>query len=186
MKEEKLEDIFKKIGPMFDIEEPEAGHRERFLEKLAASSSDKNLRKKSFSWWKPLSIAASVVVLLGLFIGNRFLDTSMEDRVSKISPEVSNTEFYFANLIEQQVKELESKSSPETQNIIDDTLFQLNKLDSDYKKLKEDLLRGGNSKFILSAMIQNFQTRIDLMEDVLNQIETIKTLKEQDNENLTI
>jgi hypothetical protein len=99
---------------------------------------------------------------------------------------VSNTEFYFANLIEQQVVLLETESSPETENIIDDTLVQLSKLDMDYQKLKQDLINGGNSQFILSAMIQNFQTRIDLLKEVQDQIKTIKTFKTQSNENLTV
>ena len=56
----------------------------------------------------------------------------------------------------------------------------------DYIKLEGELLNGGNSKLILSAMITNFQIRIDLLNDVLNQIETIKNLKNYNDENFTI
>ncbi|MBT8263923.1 MAG: hypothetical protein HKN52_04145 [Eudoraea sp.] len=186
MKEEKLEDIFKNIGGDVDFHEPKEGHRERFLEKLNAASEQKIVGKRPTSWWKPLSIAASIAVLIGLFVGNTFNTASIDQQISKISPEVSNTEFYFANLIEQQVVLLETESSPETQNIIDDTLVQLSKLEMDYQKLQQDLINGGNSKFILSAMIQNFQTRIDLLKEVQNQIKTIKNFKTQSNENLTV
>jgi len=186
MKEDKLENIFKSIEDTVDLHEPKAGHQERFLEKLNAASEEKILGKRPTNWWKPLSIAASIAVLIGLFIGNTFTTNGIDQQISKISPEVSNTEFYFANLIEQQVVLLETESSPETQNIIDDTLVQLGKLNMDYQKLKQDLINGGNSQFILSAMIQNFQTRIDLLKEVQNQIKTIKTFKTQSNENLTV
>jgi len=186
MEEEKLEDIFKNIRGDLDFHEPKEGHRERFLEKLNTASEQKIVGKRPTNWWKPLSIAASIAVLIGLFIGNTFNTGSIDQQISKISPEVSNTEFYFANLIEQQVVLLETESSPETENIIDDTLVQLSKLDMDYQKLKQDLINGGNSQFILSAMIQNFQTRIDLLKEVQDQIKTIKTFKTQSNENLTV
>jgi hypothetical protein len=186
MKKEELEGIFKNIKGNVDLYEPKMGHQERFLEKLNAAAQQKVVGKRPTNWWKPLSIAASIAVLVGLFIGTTFTTTSIDRQISKISPEVSNTEFYFANLIEQQVVQLENESSPETQNIIDDTLLQLAKLDTDYQKLKQDLLNGGNSQFILSAMIQNFQTRIDLLKEVQNQIITIKTFKTQNNENLTV
>ena len=55
-----------------------------------------------------------------------------------------------------------------------------------YKVLEQDLLNGGNSKLILSAMITNFQTRIDLLQDVLDQVENIKNLKNYNDENYTI
>jgi hypothetical protein len=111
---------------------------------------------------------------------------SLKEQVVKIAPEVSQTEFYFANLIEQQVQQLESEKSPETAQLVDDTLFQLQKLKNDYESLEEDLVNGGDSKIILNAMITNFQTRIDLLKEVLNQIENIKNLKSFNDENITI
>lgn len=186
MKEDKLEDIFKNIRDEVDFHEPTMGHQERFLEKLQAASEQKIVGRRPTSWWKPLSIAASIAVLIGLFVGNTFSDPSIDEQISKISPEVTNTEFYFANLIEQQVVLLENENSPETEDIINNTLTQLSKLDIDYQKLKQDLINGGNSQFILSAMIQNFQTRIDLLKEVQDQIEIIKTFKTQSNENLTV
>ena len=72
---------------------------------------------------------------------------------------------------------MQSKSTPETQKLIADTLIQLRTLDTDYKKMEQDLLNGGNSKLILSAMITNFQTRIELLNEVLEQIEEIKNFK---------
>ena len=55
--------------------------------------------------------------------------------------------------------------------------------ENNYKELELDLINGGNSKLILSAMITNFQTRIDLLQDVLQQVEEIKNI---DHENTII
>ena len=187
MKQENLESLFEKLQGTFDNEEPQEGHQQRFLEKLQASQGVVSINgKKKSSWWKPLSIAASVVLLCAVGVGFFNSVPTRDEQVAEISPEVSQTQFYFASLIEEQVRELESESTPETQKIIDDTLVQLQRLETNYKKLEQDLLNGGNSKLLLSAMITNFQTRIDLLEDVLNQIENIKTLKNQNDANYTI
>lgn len=181
-----LEDIFRDLQGSFDLEEPADGHHQRFLEKLDSSKGVVRLKKRGGSWWKPLSIAASIVLLIGLGIGVYEQQQTVEEKVAEISPEASQTHFYFASLIEEQVRELEKQSSPETETIIEDTMTQLNKLELNYKQLEQDLLNGGDSRLILSAMIVNFQTRIDLLEEVMNQIDSIKNLKTFDDENFTI
>jgi len=177
-----LEDIFKELDGSFDIEEPQAGHRERFFQKLRTGQKVTNTGLVKNRWWKPLSIAASIVILLSLGLGLYNSYPTREEKIAKISPEASKTEFYFANLVNEQVKELKKASTPETKKIITDTMAQLKILETDYQKMEKDLLNGGNSKLILSAMIVNFQTRMDLLQDVLNQIETIKSIKNKSDE----
>ncbi|MGB3152495.1 MAG: hypothetical protein WBB27_17705 [Maribacter sp.] len=186
MEKENIEEFFKRLDGKFDTQQPERGHEQRFLEKLNTSEGSVTQTRKKVNWWKPLSIAASITLVLGVVFGQLYTEPTIDERVAKISPEVSNAQFHFASLIEEQIKELEAESSPQTQKIISDTMAQLADLKLDYNKLEQELLKGGNSKLILSAMITNFQTRIDLLNDVLNQIENIKNLKNRNNENFTI
>ena len=186
MEKENIENLFDTLQGTFDIEEPQEGHQQRFLEKLQASQGVVSIQRKKKSWWKSLSIAASVAILCGIGLVLFNSAPTLNEQVAEISPEASQSQFYFANLIEEQIRELESESTPETEKIIDDTLLQLQRLETNYKTLEQDLLNGGNSKLILSAMINNFQTRIDLLEDVLDQISTIKILKNQNDANYTI
>lgn len=186
MENESIDKLFDKLQGTFDIEEPQEGHQQRFLEKLQASQGVVSIERKKKSWWKTLSIAASVAILCALGIGFFNSAPTRDEQVAEISPEVSQSQFYFASLIEEQVRELENESTPETAKIIDDTMLQLQRLETNYIKLEQDLLNGGNSKLILSAMITNFQTRIDLLANVLDQIENIKTLKNQNDANYTI
>ncbi len=186
LKKDNIEELFESLHGTFDTEEPMKGHEDRFLEKLSAAQGVVSIKRTKRNWWRPLSIAASVVLLIGLGIGFLTEPISVENKVAKISPEASQTHFYFANLIEEQVRELEKQDSPETRKIIEDTMAQLQKLEQDYKRLEEDLLNGGDSKLILSAMITNFQTRIDLLEEVMNQVDIIKNIKSHNDENFTI
>jgi hypothetical protein len=187
MKKESIEQVFKELEGHFDNRVPPEGHKERFAAKLAARNKDViPLAPRNRRWMRTLAIAASFALLCMLGLRMFLPSPSVEQQVAAISPEISQTQFYFANLIEEQVRELESEDSPETKQLIDDTLAQLAKLEHNYRKLEQDLLNGGNSKLILSAMITNFQTRIDLLTEVMNKVENIKTLNKQDNENYTI
>ena len=186
MNDNELKEVFEKLKGSFDKEEPAAGHQERFLEKLGDQGHGITLQSNLKSYWKPLSIAASLLLLCAIGIGLYNTQGSINENVAEIPSEVSNTQFYFASLIEEQVKQMESESSPETKDIIEDTMNQLKKLEADFAILENDLRNGGNGKMLLSAMITNFQTRIDLLQDVLNQIEDIKTLKKYNDENFTI
>ena len=187
MKDENIEKLFRDLEGHFDTEEPVEGHQDRFLDKLDASQGTVSInRKKPTSWWKPLSIAASIILLCALTIGLPALNPSTEQQLANISPEVSETQLYFTSLIEQQVSELQAASTPQTEQLITQVLAQLKKLDENYLKLEQDLLNGGDTNLILSAMINNFQTRIALLKDVMYQIESIENYNNYDDENYTI
>ncbi len=183
MEKEKINQLFENLHGTFDIEAPKEGHKQRFFDKLHEANGLVSIQKKKNPWLKPLSLVASVAILFTVGIGIYNSNPTINQQIAEIAPEVSNTQYYFASLIEEQVKQLESESTPETQQIIADTMIQLKKLEASYSMLEDDLLKGGNSKLILSAMITNFQTRIGLLQDVLNQIETIKTINNNTNEN---
>ena len=188
MKKDTIEQLFKTMKGQFDITEPDVGHQQRFLDKLNAqrTTAENPTKKSAHNWRRSLAIAASIMVLLSLGLLQWNAPNTIDEQVAAISPEASKTGSHFANLIEQRVKELELQTSPETEKIIADTMVQLKKLETDYSKMERDLLNGGNSKLILSAMITNFQTRIDLLNTVMIQIDTIKHLKNTNDENYTI
>lgn len=175
-----IETLFRELQGSLDVEHPAAGHRERFLRRLEGGEA--RPAKKTQPWWRHLSVAASLVLFLAASFFLLRPGPSLEEQVAEISPEVSQTSRYFAGLVSRQVLELREMESPETLPLIEDTLRQLQLLEADYQKLEEDLVAGGNSKLILSAMIQNFQTRIDLLTEVMERIEEVKQFKNQANE----
>ena len=174
-----LESLFENLEGSWDLQEPREGHRERFSRRLDGRAASPG--RRSALWWKPLSIAAGILLLFGIGFITLRQETSLETQVAEIAPEVSETSRHFAGLIRQQVQELELQDSPETRPLIEDTLRQLEQLEADYRKMEADLVAGGNSKLILSAMITNFQTRIDLLQDVMLEIEQIKQFKNDSN-----
>lgn len=184
-----IDKLFERLKGHFDTQEPEAGHQNRFLEKLNAQNGTKtlsalgNTTKKGSHWYKTISIAASFALLIGL--GATFFAKS-SPTLAEVSPEANKAQFYFSALIEQEVEKLKTEASPDTQKLVDDALIQLKKLEENYKVLETQLINKGDAKQLLSAMITNFQTRIQLLEEVLKKIENIKQLKTNTNENYVI
>lgn len=184
MKDDKIDELFRDLHGTFDTEEPADGHFLRFKAKLESASGGMPHTKNKKNRWAPLSIAASLLLLCALAYNSLNRTPSIERQLTQIAPEISNTGNYFGGLIQEKIKEMQDENSPATEKMITDTMRQLQTLDNDYKKMERDLLNGGNSKLILSAMVNNFQMRIDLLNDVLEQIEEVKNLKKYHHEHI--
>jgi hypothetical protein len=184
--DENIETLFETLAGSFDHKNPQEGHRERFRNRLEQQASVDSKEKRGNLWWRNLSIAATLALLLASSVFIFRGEPSLDAQVAEISPEASETARHFAGLVSIQIRELEDMSTPETKPLIEDTLSQLSTLEEDYKKLEQDLIAGGDSKLILSAMITNFQTRIDLLREVMERVEEVKQFKNETHENNTI
>lgn len=173
-----LDKLFQDLEGSFDLNETPAGHRNRFLEKLNAA---KKTEVKRLNWWKPLSIAASLAILVSL--GTFYVNANQSaNDLASVSPEMKQTQSFFTTTINQELEQLMSFNDPEAKDLVDDALVQIEILERKYEGLKEDLISSGNDKRVIYAMISNFQNRIDLLQQVIEKIEEIKNLKAYRNE----
>ncbi len=187
MKDEELDNLF--LTEAFDIEEPDAGHEERFLKKLKEETQQKEKPKGSIiNFWKPwIAIAASlvfVVLIAGSFLSNNSYKKSTD--LAAISPEMKETQEFYTTAIKAELEKINTAKSPETEIIVNDALEQLQRLDTEYGQLKTDLSKSGKDKRVIFAMVSNLQQRIDILNNVLTQIEEIKELKNNENESTII
>lgn len=183
MNTDNLNKLFDDLKDEFDIEEPNSGHTKRFLTKLnsqADTMSSVTATKKSW-FWKPLAgIAATLVLIITLVIANGSHNKVRD--LANVSPEMKETQRFFASTISEELKKLENQSNPETKMIINDALIQIKKLEMDYENLKIDLTKSGDDNRVIFAMIKNFQNRIDILQNTLKHIENIKQLNNFNNE----
>jgi arginine decarboxylase-like protein len=127
-----------------------------------------------------LAIAASIALLIGLWVGSSYSDSGME--LAMISSEMEETQTYFLTNIEKQLETIENERNEDSEEIIDDSLEQIKKLEDQYKILTIELGENSEDKRIIFAMISNFQQRIDVLQNLLIQIEDIKQFKTQNDE----
>ncbi len=171
-----LEHTFKELENQFDLEEPTIGHFNRFEAKLNTIST----LKKRTNPVAYIAITASFVLLFGVWLGSSFSTSGME--LASISSEMEETQSYFLVTIEHELQTIEGERNSDTEQLIKDALNQLNKLETQYNVLTLELKESTEDKRIIYAMISNFQQRIDVLQGLLIQINTIKQLKTQNNE----
>lgn len=182
MSTDNLDNMFKDLQGSFDIQEPKEDHKKRFMAKLNNQNQTVQLSKKQWPIWKPLiGVAASVVLIIALVIGNN-QDADIAGLAS-VSPEMAQTQDFFTSTIAIELKKLESASNPETKLLIQDALNQMKRLENEYESLKTDLSESGNDQRVIYAMISNFQNRIEILQNTLQQIEIVKQLKNSKHEN---
>ena len=174
-----LENKFKELENQFDLEEPTIGHFDRFEAKL--NSSIPRARKNIFKMVASIAVAASVILFFGIWLGSEFSDKGMQ--LSSVSTEMQETQSYFVSVIEKEMRTIEKERNTDTEKIISDGLNQLIKLENQYSELTLELKESTEDKRIIYAMISNFQQRIDVLQSLLLQIEEVKLLKTQNNEN---
>ena len=173
-----IDTLFKELEGSFDVHETPTGHQSRFLEKLNTSREE---APKGISWWKSLSIAASIALLLAVgYI--QLKPKTIEGDLASVSSEMKETQSFFTTTINEELKTLQSFEAPETKKLVDDAMLQLTILEKEYETLKKDLVQSGNDKRVIYAMITNFKNRIDLLQQVIETIETITNYKNNENE----
>ncbi len=183
MNEDNIEKLFERMKGKMDIQEPSLDHKAKFLEKLQRQNGVVPISSRKRRWPKIMAIAASVAILLGIATTAKILNTESETaELASISPQMEETQSFFTSAIQSQLEEIDKVSSHETDVLVNDALELLKKLESDYENLKKDLVRSGNDKRVISAMIKNFQKRANLLEEVLQKINEINELKLSQNE----
>ena len=170
--EDKLHDFFSENE--FDFHEPHSGHMQRFERRLQGAQTKRRLP------WKWMSIAASVILAIGFFIGQSTQEEAPS--LSGVSTKMAEVEEYFVNTINFEVRELEKSRSLDTEEVIEKALEKIEKLEDDYKTFIEELSNNGKQERIIHQMIQNYQQRLEVLQNTLIQIELIKNQKTFDNE----
>lgn len=175
-KKDDIETLFERLNTELDVKEPETGHQMRFLDKLKTNNvALKKGKTIGFKWQKIVVIAASL--LLFIAVGFNVMSNSKQSGTAQMPEKMQNAQYHFASLIEFELEKINKQVTPDTKQLVEDTMLQLNKIEDDYKILENKIVKNGNTKQLLHAMIKNFQVRIDLLQDVLIKIENVKKIK---------
>lgn len=170
--EDKLHDFFSENE--FDFHEPHSGHMQRFEKRLQGAQPQKRTS------WRWMSVAASIVLLLGFYLGYNVQTAA--PTLGGVSEKMEEVETYFVNTINFEIKELEKSRTLDTEEVIEKALERIEKLEDDYKAFIEELTNNGEQRQIIHEMIQNYQKRLDILQNTLQQIELIKNQKTLDDE----
>lgn len=158
----------------FDFQHPRLGHENRFEKKL------NQVKTKKTHSWRWLSVAASIILLLGFALGSYHQNQINE--LADVSPKMKEVESYFITAINEELKTVESYRSLDTETVIEEALDQIEELSEEYNYFLIELKTQNNNSEIISAMIKNYQQRLEILQNLLEQINIIKNPKLITNE----
>ena len=175
-----MEDFFKNKRQEFDAVEPDVGHFERFQARL--NKVDDAPKKKGGTPWYILAVAASVLLIFGYWMGNyNQSSVSQGIELADVSPQMEETENFYLATIQKEVNEIKLKKTTANQKIIDDAFIQLELLETNYRKLTLELKESNADKRVIYAMITNFQSRLQVLQNLMDQLEEFEELVPQEN-----
>lgn len=174
------------------------GHENRFLSKLEMEMPTEK-KSGSLLW---LSIAASVVVILGLgvyfFSSTDNMDsdlnpTVVENNTSKkeqqtislgdLSPDLKKIESYYVTNINLELSDLEFTGDNKV--VIDGYMERLGELDKEYNELNIELNKIGPNDQTIAALVKNLQLRLQLLQKLKTKLNQLKSSKnEQKSSNI--
>ena len=177
-----IRDLFKADSKLSNDRMP-AGHEVRFLNKLEIAIPKKKAYK--FNW---LSIAASVVLFLGLSFGVfQFLNSEnskgitvtdgepiQTKSIGDISPDLKKVEDYYLANINLELSEV--KLTPENKELFDGYVKRLDELKSEYNRLNVELTKEGPDELTVDALISNLKLRLNLMRRLKEQLKDLNTV----------
>jgi len=180
LKENKhIQEFFYQNKEELNIEKMNSGHNARFLGKL--QEPKKTVKKIA---WYYYAAAVLVLCIASSFLFNiEEMDTPtvVETKTTNFHQEVANAQFHFEGIIKNELVKLELERNEDTQEIIENAFNQLKVLETEQQNLQEQL-NSSYDKRIVKALINNFQYRIQLLENVMKQIEITKEIKTLENE----
>ncbi len=147
---------------------------------------DKKQNGRRISIWRFTRIAAASIVLVaaGILIGLNYNKTSKPDAFHQLYPEFAETELFYKKQVMIKEAELANYKYDPT---IDDDLKQLDKI---FEDLKKELSNTPVSKReqVIDAMVNNYRTKISILERVLERIQSAKeeNLKTKQNDSTEI
>jgi hypothetical protein len=176
-----IEDIIRSNKDFFEEAEPSEGHFERFNRKLEKRFQVSFTVKRSIV---PYLLKAAVVTLLitlsSLWTWDHFIrQDSKRMTLGQVSPQYKEVENYYVhqvNMMEGEILNVDMKNNPEQKTIL---LKEMKSMDSTYVSLQKELKDNPNDERIINAMIEHYQTKLEVMTYIVNQLKTIRN----DNQN---
>ena len=161
----------------FDSFEPSEGHLDRFEQKLVEFNNKKN--SFSFAYILKAAVIAILVTLSGLWVfDNINQEPDKGIALSELSPEYNEVEMYYTHLVNQKYSEInQSQSLDSSQKTI--LVQELKEMDSMYENLKKDLITNPTDQRVINAMIQHYQLKVEVMNQILNQLQHAQEINNQ-------
>jgi len=177
-----IDEIIRDNKDFFEDAEPSDGHFERFNRKLELRFQSQAVKRSIVPYLLRAAVVTLLVTLSSLWTWDHFIRPgSTRMTLGEVSPQYKEVENYYihqVNLMESEIGTVEITSNPEQKEML---IKEMRTMDSTYVSLQKELKANPNDERIINAMIEHYQTKVEVMSYIVNQLKAIRN----DNQNTT-
>lgn len=153
-------------------------------------------KKKSAPLWIKVSRYAAVVAVsvLFTFLAGKYFSqpeqkaqqtiasTNEKPKEEIIIPEIAEAEAYYSSQVDSKINEISilTTNNPDVKMELD---YDLKELEQIYFELKKDLADNAGNQEVIEAMIQNYRTRVEILESLLKSLKNENKTRENHENN---
>jgi hypothetical protein len=179
-----IEEIIRGNRNIWDDREPEAGHFERFSVKLELRRQVRTVKRSIVPYLLKAAVVTLLVTLSSLWTWDHFIRSeSSRMRLGEVSPQYREVENYYlhqVNMMEDEIINTDIQTNPGQKDIL---ISELKSMDSVYVSLQKELKTNPNDERIISAMIEHYQTKLEVLTYIVDQLKSIKNNNTNNEEN---
>ncbi|HUX56097.1 MAG TPA: hypothetical protein VMV77_03935 [Bacteroidales bacterium] len=179
-----IEEIIRSNKDFFEDAEPSDGHFERFNRKLEILFQVNTPKRSIVPYLLKAAVVTLLVTLSSLWTWDHFIrpgNTRMT--LSDVSPKYKEVENYYihqVNMVEGEIINVDMKNNPAQKEVL---IQEMKSMDLVYVSLQKELKANPDDERIINAMIEHYQTKLEVMTYIVNQLNTIRNDNQNNAEN---
>jgi hypothetical protein len=183
-----IDEIIRSSRDLFEAEPPE-GHLERFERKLERRFGTGTVKRSIVPYLLKAAVVTLLVTLSSLWTWDHFIRPgSSRMALGDVSPQYREVENYYlhqVNMMESEISTVNFVENPEQQDVLK---REMKSMDSVYVQLQKELKANPDDERIINAMIEHYQTKLEVMSYIVNQLKIIRdeNKKPEENEKVSI
>jgi hypothetical protein len=184
-----IEEIIRDNRNIFEDKEPIDGHLDRFNWKLEKRLHSDATKRSIVPYLLRAAVVTLLVTLSSLWTWDHFIRSDKGTMaLGDVSPQYKEVENYYVhqvNLMEGQLQSVDFGTNPEQKMMLQK---ELKSMDSTYVLLEKELKANPNDERIINAMIEHYQTKVEVLSFILNQLKAIRdeNHNKQENEKISL
>lgn len=179
-----IDEIIRNNRDLFEDQEPMEGHLERFSWKLEKRLHSGSAKRSIVPYLLRAAVVTVLVTLSSLWAWDHFIRADKgRMTLGDVSPQYKEVENYYVhqvNLIEGELFNVDLKNHPGQKEMLQK---EMKSMDSVYVQLQKELKANPNDERIINAMIEHYQTKLDVMTYIISQLKAIRNGNQNKPEN---
>jgi len=179
-----IEEIIRENKDFFEEAEPSKGHFERFNTLLEVRFGKTAPKRSIVPYLLRAAVVTLLVTLSSLWVWQNYISAdSRKMALGDVSPQYREVENYYihqVNLMEGEISGSGFINYPEQKAML---MTEMKNMDSVYVSLQKELKANPNDQRIINAMIEHYQTKVDVMNYIISQLKTIRNENQNMKEN---